>query len=137
MFGNSFKKYHRKVYRKDNSESNPKVKFAPKPNYKYLKKFTTSDEAYDYCVDKIYENKRNNTFYIGVTCNPARRLEEHIEKKNKWNMFVLCSIPTKDETVNLENRLIRTFKTHPKKENKEQYGGRGIVNEYNYIYLLM
>lgn len=107
-------------------------------------------DTYRYCVNLIQSLKsKSKKFYIGATHNPNERLEEHIKEKNMKTMILLCKCLSKNQTIKLEQKLIKRYGKNVHIVNDIKYdededdniiqggGGEGIIHDKNYIYLLL
>jgi predicted GIY-YIG superfamily endonuclease len=103
------------------------------PNYANMVGYSDAKTAYRHCREKIILLKKNKPFYIGATNNPDDRLKQHINN-NMSTMHVLCKVPTKIKTENLEKKLIKN--SHTKLMINQSGGGEGLNDGINYIYIL-
>ncbi|MBA43227.1 MAG: hypothetical protein CMF62_04350 [Magnetococcales bacterium] len=103
----------------------------------YMKDFTTIKKSYLETKDSILQLKKYKKFYIGVTKDPEERIKDHYNNKELKlkSMFVLCRCQNNTTAKKLEDKLLVRF--HNKKNclNKTQYGGGGVDEGINYIYV--
>lgn len=93
-------------------------------------------DAIEHCLSIITENKTTNKYYIGATCDPEKRLSDHMKEKQMYNMVLLCKINGKTNTETVEDALISICKNDQYNINKIG-GGSGIGGKCNYIYMLL
>ena len=85
-------------------------------------------------IDRIA--READEIYIGRTCDPDARREEHYEDWRRGNLAVLHGSDDIDEVCAIEEALIREFAGHPKLANAtdESLGG-GRPELRNYVYV--
>jgi len=85
-------------------------------------------------IDRI-ENVADE-IYIGRTCDPDSRRDEHFEDTGRSNLIVLHWSDDIDEVCAIEEALIREFAQSPKIANAtdESLGG-GRTELRNYVYV--
>lgn len=104
--------------------------------------YTTVSDTCKYCYTKIRELLKNRQIdksaiqncYVGTTHDLEERELKHIAEKGMNTILVLCEIPTKYKTQLLENKLIKRLN---KIKVKPQCGGIEIVEQHNFVYLLL
>ena len=98
-----------------------------------------SQQYFFYCVDVIGYIRQyypHDEFYIGVTNDCQRRLNQHSRQKNMHKMFLLCDVNGKDNAEYIEDNLIEYYKHNQLNLNRID-GGSGIQRGRNYVYLLL
>lgn len=96
--------------------------------------YTNEIDTFDKCVTIINGLVTDSDFYIGVTNSPPHRLIQHAQEKGMGYMIILCEVLNREQATSLETKLIQRF---TKSINKEKYGGSGIKEGQNYVYVLV
>lgn len=74
--------------------------------------------------------------YIGRTCDPRSRREEHIEDCGRGGLTVIHASDDIYEVCAIEEALLREFEGHPKLTNATDRSlGGGSPNRRNYVYV--
>jgi putative endonuclease len=68
----------------------------------------------------VLKSRERNYIYVGLTCNPERRIAEH---NSKWERTTRSSAP-------FDTLLIEEFQTRPEARIREKYLKSGIGKEY-------
>ena len=104
----------------------------------HLFNFTDIKNSCIECFVKIKEIVKNHRYYIGISSNPIERLKAHIDEKRMTKMYLLCKVPTKPLTKEIETNLITMCTcTAGTKCINEGDGGEGVTNGENYVYVLV
>lgn len=113
-----------------------KLKYEPMYVNKEFLETKTNIDCIKYCIDKINELKRHRIFYIGISKNPLERLLQHVDNNDGYNlMYILSSVPTKNDAIYIEQQLIRHFRECDKLGNIGD-GGEGIKDTKNFVYVM-
>ena len=79
-----------------------------------------------------------NSFYIGITENPSRRWDEHVQGGGLWDrMEVLVRACSSAITAPIERELVAAFNYAPLCHNSGQGGERASAGMPHFVYMLI
>lgn len=107
-------------------------------NRDYETDYTNIKDTYKVCVNTILKLKGQKRYYIGGTKDVEQRLNDYMLQKKMKNMYILARYLTKNQAINLEQKLIKRFNSE-NKTNKclnQSGGGEGIDEGNNCVYIL-
>ena len=83
-------------------------------------------------ISEVVEEDQIDEFYIGRTNDLVATRSRHRADE----VHSLYQTDSADNAIDVEDKLIKTFKDHPKCSNDSEHGGGGASDDFvNYVYL--
>jgi len=83
-------------------------------------------------ISEAIERDEISQFYIGRSAD----LDATQERHGSDEIIPLYETESADNTIEVEDSLLKTFYNHPKCENESEHGDGGLFQEYvSYVYL--